>query len=237
MDDFPFATKSNSSCFFGLKSSPSNPDFGSIICRHFEPHSNSSKTQHICFVGVAQELGCPIQHELRHICKGGFRSKQTRWMRSKGMSDIFQCHPVDSSMNPTHLTRRICDKRYNMEVWPYFILLSTVSEFIVYRTGCFAMSSQHKKFTSSTRIQEWSKRSKPMKWFQCCEFLMHFAMSAISICLIDTLLSQILSRLGMPRSFDFLASSSMVIQKFREIHSTRIEKQPRCRVLGWGGRI
>ena len=28
-----------------------NPDFGSIICRHFEPYSDSSKTQHIFLLG------------------------------------------------------------------------------------------------------------------------------------------------------------------------------------------
>ena len=50
--DFPFATKSNISCFFGLKSSPSNPDFGSIISRHFEPYSDSSKTQYIFLLGL-----------------------------------------------------------------------------------------------------------------------------------------------------------------------------------------
>ena len=56
---------------------------------------------------------------------------------------------------------------------------------------------------------------------------MHFAMSAISICLIDTLLSQILSRLGMPRSFDFLASSSMGDPKIQRNPIRRVLKSSR----------
>ncbi len=71
---------------------------GSMFCRHFEPYSDASNLYVFCW--GRPRIRCAIQHELRHICRGGsIPNRHVEW-EARGC----QTFPVDYSINPTHLT-------------------------------------------------------------------------------------------------------------------------------------